>query len=225
MSPPKTKAVKTDIRSVPYSIEVFWSEEDAGYIAKVRDLPGCSAWGESPAEAIEEVQLAISAWIEAAKAAGNPVPPPTTERSAQSASGKFVVRVPKVVHAELVRRADAEGVSLNHLVSFALSCVASDPNYFIRRNQPTAVAAETAVSEDAVTELREKVIRRMVFRKATVGAAVTGRQNVIAYLPLGYRLANAGGLEADHTGESFDFMTEIADLGMGTFQQIRLSKQ
>jgi antitoxin HicB len=50
-----------------YPIEVFWSDEDKGYIAVVPDLPGCSAWGKTEADAIREAQDAIAAWIMAAK--------------------------------------------------------------------------------------------------------------------------------------------------------------
>jgi antitoxin HicB len=59
-----------------YLIEVFWSDEDQGYIAVVPDLPGCSAWGAKPEEAIREIQDAQAAWIEACAKAGDPVPEP-----------------------------------------------------------------------------------------------------------------------------------------------------
>ena len=35
-----------------YPIEIFYSEEDAGYIATFPDLPGCSAFGESENDAL-----------------------------------------------------------------------------------------------------------------------------------------------------------------------------
>ncbi len=54
--------------------KIFWSEEDGGFIATAPDLPGCSAFGETPQEALAELQDAIAAWTEAAHAAGNPVP-------------------------------------------------------------------------------------------------------------------------------------------------------
>ncbi len=60
-----------------YPAEVFWSEEDEGWIAVAPDLPGCSAFGESRPEALMELEPAIEAWIEAAKAAGNPIPGPS----------------------------------------------------------------------------------------------------------------------------------------------------
>ena len=57
-----------------YPVNLFWSDEDEGFIATAPDLPGSSAFGESQAEALAELGHAIEAWIEAAKAAGNPVP-------------------------------------------------------------------------------------------------------------------------------------------------------
>jgi len=55
-------------------INVFYSEEDGGYIADIPDLPHCAAFGESPGEALAEVLEAKAAWIEAAKAEGKLVP-------------------------------------------------------------------------------------------------------------------------------------------------------
>ena len=59
-----------------YHINIFFSEADEGYIADIPDLPGCSAFGKTPAEALEQVEIAKEAWLEAAKAEGKPIPKP-----------------------------------------------------------------------------------------------------------------------------------------------------
>ena len=60
-----------------YHINIFYSDEDEGYIADIPDLSYCSAFGETPIEALQELNLAKQAWLEAAKAEGKPVPLPT----------------------------------------------------------------------------------------------------------------------------------------------------
>jgi predicted RNase H-like HicB family nuclease len=59
-----------------YHINIFFSEEDKGYIADIPDLPSCSAFGETAEKALHQVQIAKAAWLEAAAAEGKPVPPP-----------------------------------------------------------------------------------------------------------------------------------------------------
>jgi predicted RNase H-like HicB family nuclease len=59
-----------------YHINIFYSEEDGGYIADIPDLPNCSAFGDTPAEALMEVQLAKEAWLEVARAEGKAIPLP-----------------------------------------------------------------------------------------------------------------------------------------------------
>ena len=59
-----------------YHINIFYSEEDEGYIADIPDLEACSAFGSTPEEALREVNVAKQAWLEAARAEGKPVPPP-----------------------------------------------------------------------------------------------------------------------------------------------------
>jgi predicted RNase H-like HicB family nuclease len=59
-----------------YHINIFYSEEDGGYIADIPDLEACSAFGETPEEALREVQLAKSLWLQAARAESKPIPPP-----------------------------------------------------------------------------------------------------------------------------------------------------
>jgi predicted RNase H-like HicB family nuclease len=59
-----------------YHINIFYSEEDAGYIADIPDLKMCSAFGETPTEALAEVELAKQVWLEAARIEGKPIPEP-----------------------------------------------------------------------------------------------------------------------------------------------------
>lgn len=59
-----------------YHINIFYSDEDEGYIADIPDLKGCSAFGDTPEDALKEVLRARTAWIEAAIAEGISVPAP-----------------------------------------------------------------------------------------------------------------------------------------------------
>ena len=59
-----------------YHINVFYSEEDEGYIADIPDLKHCSAFGATQQEALTEVLKAKEAWLAAARSKGKPVPEP-----------------------------------------------------------------------------------------------------------------------------------------------------
>ncbi len=59
-----------------YFISIFYSEEDGGYIADLPDLRFCSAFGETPEAALQELQVAKAAWLEVARANGKPIPKP-----------------------------------------------------------------------------------------------------------------------------------------------------
>jgi predicted RNase H-like HicB family nuclease len=59
-----------------YHINIFYSEEDEAYIADIPDLKYCSAHGETPQEALEQVLVAKEAWLEVAREEGIPIPKP-----------------------------------------------------------------------------------------------------------------------------------------------------
>jgi predicted RNase H-like HicB family nuclease len=59
-----------------YFIGILYSEEDGGYIADIPDLRFCSAFGETLEEALREVQIAKTAWLETARSSDKPIPPP-----------------------------------------------------------------------------------------------------------------------------------------------------
>lgn len=59
-----------------YHINIFYSDEDGGYIADIPDLDACSAFGATAEEALAEVERAKRAWLEAAREARKPIPEP-----------------------------------------------------------------------------------------------------------------------------------------------------
>ena len=59
-----------------YHINIFYSEEDGGYIADIPDLEACSAFGKTPQSALKEVEQAKAAWLSAAKKLRKPIPRP-----------------------------------------------------------------------------------------------------------------------------------------------------
>ncbi|QCI79266.1 type II toxin-antitoxin system HicB family antitoxin [Hankyongella ginsenosidimutans] len=59
-----------------YHINLFWSDEDGLWVADVPDLKSCAAFGDTPAQALAEVEHAMEAWLEAAHDTGLAVPAP-----------------------------------------------------------------------------------------------------------------------------------------------------
>jgi antitoxin HicB len=103
--------------SLPYTLELKDSGEE-GWQVRVKELPGCTSWGESAAEALVNIRQAMKLWLEVALEDGLPIPEPRVE---ESYSGKFIVRLQRALHRELVERAEEEVVSLNQLVSTMLA--------------------------------------------------------------------------------------------------------
>jgi predicted RNase H-like HicB family nuclease len=59
-----------------YHINVFWSADDACWIADVPDLRPCSAHGDTPDEAILNIRDAVTGWLETAREHGFDIPEP-----------------------------------------------------------------------------------------------------------------------------------------------------
>ncbi len=97
----------------PFEIRPLTEEEGGGFLISFPDFAECISDGETVEEALASGREALKATIAALKFKKLAVPAPN---SGGVASGKFVARVPKTVHAQLATRARAEGVSLNALV-------------------------------------------------------------------------------------------------------------
>lgn len=60
-----------------YHINIFYSEEDKCYVADIPDLKFCSAFGDTPELALQEVLIAKKLWLEAANLSKlNKIPKP-----------------------------------------------------------------------------------------------------------------------------------------------------
>lgn len=70
-----------------YHINIFYSDEDCGYIADIPDLESCSAFGDTPEKALMELEIAKKAWMEAAKESGRQIPTPKYRPVIYQASG------------------------------------------------------------------------------------------------------------------------------------------
>ena len=63
-----------------YTVKIFPDPEgDGDFIAEIEELKGCSAFGASPEEALQEVEIAMKLWIETAKKHGKPIPKPKSQ--------------------------------------------------------------------------------------------------------------------------------------------------
>lgn len=61
---------------IHYEIIIYWSRDDATFIAEVPELPGCAADGATYGEALANVEVVIRQWIETARELGRPIPEP-----------------------------------------------------------------------------------------------------------------------------------------------------
>lgn len=95
----------------PFEVRPLSKEEGGGYSIYFPDLPGCWSDGATPEDAIENGRDALRSWLAVAQEFGDGIRKPFS-----SLSGRFVQRVPRSLHARLIARAKAEGVSLNTLV-------------------------------------------------------------------------------------------------------------
>lgn len=110
----------------PYPFEAYShvvspipDEEGGGFMFTMPDIVGVMADGATMDEAIADGRDAFESTVSALIDMGREVPPPnlrSQDFAPIAASGRFVSRVPRSVHAQLVARAKREGVSLNTLV-------------------------------------------------------------------------------------------------------------
>ncbi len=101
-----------------YTYRVTWSAEDDEHIGLCAEFPALSWLASTPEKALAGVRKLIADVVEDMQESGEAIPEPLSEKKF---SGRFIVRVPPLVHRNLAVQAAEQGVSINRLVSAKLA--------------------------------------------------------------------------------------------------------
>ena len=101
-----------------YTYRVTWSQEDNEHVGLCAEFPSLSWLAPTPEKALSGIRRVISEVVVDMQAAGEAIPEALAEKKY---SGRFMVRVPSLVHRALATEAAEQGVSINRLVSAKLA--------------------------------------------------------------------------------------------------------
>lgn len=108
--------------NAPYH-RIFFKENDGGYSSLVLELPGVFGGGDTIEESNQTLEYAMEDWIALELEKGHDIPEPIDP---ESFSGTLTLRIPPSLHYSAQLRAQLEGVSLNRLLSDAISRYVGD---------------------------------------------------------------------------------------------------
>jgi predicted RNase H-like HicB family nuclease len=143
--------------SLHYPITIH-TDPDGGYVAEIEELPGCMTQAETLDEAFRAIEDARQVWLKGTYEMGQDIPLP---RDMEEHSGKFMVRIPRSLHRNLVRAAKCEGVSLNQYVTSLLSAGVQRDIFLRERAFPALIMApfgteEKSYSYDEIISMESK---------------------------------------------------------------------
>lgn len=107
----------THILKKPYA-RILIPTEDGTYSAELLEFPGCYTQGDTPQEAMDNLDDAAEAWIDAAIEQGQDIPEPF---ATHGYSGKVSLRLPRSIHKKAASFAQKDGVSLNNFFTSAIA--------------------------------------------------------------------------------------------------------
>ena len=100
-----------------FSVNLF-QDEDGDWLAHLVEMPGISAFADTPGKALAELATAWEAAKESYRAHNGPVP---VAPARKTYSGQFNVRIDKRLHRRLAMEAGRAGISMNALVAQKLA--------------------------------------------------------------------------------------------------------
>jgi len=101
-----------------YTYRVTWSQEDGEHVGLCAEFPSLSWLAPTPEKALAGIRRVVGKVVADMQATGEPIPDALAEKQY---SGRFMVRVPSLVHRALATEAAEQGVSINRLVSAKLA--------------------------------------------------------------------------------------------------------
>lgn len=99
-----------------YKILIF-KDEEGDFIATLVEIPELSAFGNTPDEALKELEIAYELWLESVTSHNFPIPKPLSQKHF---SGKLSIRIPKTLHEDLFLKSQEDGVSLNKEIIYRI---------------------------------------------------------------------------------------------------------
>jgi antitoxin HicB len=110
------------INAYPIQVSALCEEEGGGFQALFPPLArSVVGYGLTPQETITDLWIIVPTFLELMEETEQTLPEAPAEKEWDDFSGKFNVRVAKMLHAQLVELAEDQGVSLNSLVQTILA--------------------------------------------------------------------------------------------------------
>ncbi|MFI5350909.1 MAG: toxin-antitoxin system HicB family antitoxin [Elusimicrobiota bacterium] len=107
-----------EVSTRAYVRKVAYSREDKCWVARAPEIMGCGAHGDTAAEAMKELEVAIRVHLEIRRKQGWAIPKPASE---QENGGRILLRLPKTLQRNLREDAAEEGVSVNQYAVYLIS--------------------------------------------------------------------------------------------------------
>ena len=101
-----------------YVRKVFFSPEDKCWVALAPEIMGCAAHGDTDAQALKELDVAIQLHLDVRREAGFSIPKPA---AGQENDGRVLLRLPKTLQKSLREAALVEGISVNQYALYLIS--------------------------------------------------------------------------------------------------------
>ena len=100
-------------RAEEYTYRVFWSEEDAAFIATVAEFPSLSSIEDTQEEALSGMVELLKFILDEMEKDGDEPPRPLNRKHY---SGEIRLRMPQEVHQRIALEAAEQKVSINQLL-------------------------------------------------------------------------------------------------------------
>lgn len=157
-------------------------DDGGGWLAEAVELPGCMSDGETPTEAIRNLEEAKEAWITASIEKGYSMPIPSIDQEPEY-NGRITMRLPKSLHRKIAETAKNEGMSLN---SYLI--------YLISENHSAAVASKALqICQGAMSSKADQyltMVMKIVSRRQEDRDPRDIARN--SFLPFGYKRGGVG---------------------------------
>ena len=112
----------------PYA-RILIPDEEGGFSAEILEFPGCFAEGDTADEAMQALDRATDAWIQAALDQGQAIPLPFRN---QGYGGKIALRLPRSLHRQATEFAERDGTSLNQFLVSAIAARVGAEEFYNR---------------------------------------------------------------------------------------------